>query len=144
MVWIDLSSIFFMLLFYFVLVRGIGDMSEELLYLTERLLHYNEIFLKNYLEGRETGMTPDFHHVIKPFADEVKEVNVNWNEAMKKWLPLAKNTKHLHLNQIDTASAHIDQLSVQSFFPETSKSRFLNIHRTVEYILTEVIKELNK
>jgi hypothetical protein len=119
-------------------------MSEEILNLTQRLLHYNEKFLKNYLDGRETGMTPDFHHVIKPFADEVKEVNVKWNKAMKKWLPSAINTKHLHLNQIDTASAHIDQLSVQSFFPETSKSRFLNTQRTVEYILLEVIKELNK
>ncbi|WP_420489938.1 DUF1798 family protein [Neobacillus vireti] len=38
----------------------------------------------------------------------------------------------------------MDQLSVQSFFPETSKSRFLNSHRSIEFILCEIIKEVKK
>ncbi|MCM3724365.1 YppE family protein [Neobacillus cucumis] len=118
-------------------------MSEEILDLTEKLLHYNELFLKNYREGRETGVTQDFHGVIKPFADEVKAMNDKWNKAMKIWLSTA-NTQYLHLKQIDTTSAHIDQLSVQSFFPETSKSRFLNTHRAIEFILSEVEKEVKK
>jgi len=116
-------------------------MSDEILELTEKLLHYNELFLKNYRKGRETGITHDFYNEIKPFADEVKEINDKWNRAMKKWLPTA-NTLHLHLTQIDTTSAHIDQISVQSFFPETSKSRFLNMQRSVEFVLAEVIKEV--
>jgi len=118
-------------------------MSEEILDLTEKLLQYKEIFLKNYREGRETGITYDFHIVIKPFADEVKVVNDNWKKAMRKWLPTA-NTLHLHVKQIETTSDHIDQLSVQSFFPETSKSRFLNSHRSIEFVLCEVIKEVKK
>ncbi|ULT55444.1 YppE family protein [Neobacillus drentensis] len=116
-------------------------MTDEILELTEKLFHYNELFLKNYHEGRETGLTHDFYSEIKPFADEVKEINDKWNRAMKKWLPTA-NTLHLHLTQIDTTSSHIDQISVQSFFPETSKSRFLNTQRSVEFVLAEVIKEV--
>jgi len=130
--------------FLFCLLKGDkGIMSDEILDLTERLLHFNGLFLKTYQESRETGITHEFHSVIKPFADEVKEMNDKWNKAMKKWLPTA-NTPHLHLKQIDTTSAHIDQLSVQSFFRETSKSRFLNSHRSIEYILCEIIKELKK
>ncbi|MEH7415121.1 DUF1798 family protein [Neobacillus drentensis] len=118
-------------------------MTEEIINLTEKLLFYNELFLKTYSEGRETGITHDFHSEIKPFADEVKETNDKWKKAMKEWLPTA-NTHYLHLKQIETTAGHIDQLSVQSFFPETSKSRFLNSHRAIEFILSEVIKEVKK
>ncbi|WP_180960287.1 YppE family protein [Neobacillus cucumis] len=118
-------------------------MSEEILQLTEKLLQYNELFLKNYQAGRETGITHDFNEVIKPFVDEVKEINDQWNRAIKEWLPKV-DTQYLHLKQIDTTSSHIEQLSVQSFFPETSKSRFLNFHRAVEYVLSEVVRELRK
>ena len=118
-------------------------MPKEILYLTEKLLQYNETFLNNYQESRKTGIKHDFNDVIKPFVNEVKEMNEQWNKAAKKWLLSAK-TDYLHLKQIDITSAHIDQISIQSFFPETSKSRFLNAHRTIEYILLEIIKELNK
>ncbi len=118
-------------------------MSEEVLRLTEKLLEYNHLFLKYYQEGREGGVTHDFDVVIKPFADEVKIINDAWKIAMKNWLPKI-NHKHLHLKQIDTTSEHIDQLSIQSFFPKTSKTRFLNAHRTVEYFLEEILKESKK
>ncbi|WP_040208408.1 DUF1798 family protein [Neobacillus jeddahensis] len=118
-------------------------MSTEIFQLTEKLLQYNHLFLKYYQEGRETGKSYDFHVVIKPFANEVKLINDEWKSAMRKWLTTT-NHKHLHLKQIDTTSEHIEQLSIQSFFPATSKSRFLNSHRTVEYFLLEIIKEVNK
>jgi len=118
-------------------------MSEEILYLTEKLLYYNRLFLKYYQEGRETGIKHDFHEVIKPFANEVKEINDKWEKAMKKWLSLS-NHKHLHLKQINTTSEHIEQLSIQAFFSETSRTRFLNSQRTVEYFLQEVVKVIKK
>ncbi|MEH7303485.1 DUF1798 family protein [Neobacillus drentensis] len=116
-------------------------MSEEIIQLTEKLLAFNGLFMKFYQEGREAGIKHDFHEVIKPFANEVKGINDQWKQAMKKWLSAA-DLKHLHLKQIDTTSDHIDQLSIQAFFPETSKTRFINSHRTVEYFLQEILKEL--
>jgi hypothetical protein len=118
-------------------------MSEEILDLTKRLLNYNHLFINYYEEAREKGTSPDFHEVIKPFANEVKKVAQQWSTLMKNWL-VNKPQKHLHLKQIDTTLDHIDQLSIQAFFPKTSRSRFLNANRTVEFFLLEIVKELEK
>jgi hypothetical protein len=128
-----------MLLFYFVKERVFLKMSEEIIPLTEKLLYYNGLFMKYYQEGRETGIKYDFHEVVKPFANEVKDINDQWKRVMKKWLS-ETDYKHLHLKQVDTTAEHIEQLSIQSFFPETSKTRFLNANRTVEYFLLEILK----
>lgn len=118
-------------------------MSEEIIRLTEKLLKYNHLFMDYYEEGREAGTEYDFHEVIKPFADEVKGINDEWKRVMRNWLSETDH-KHLHLKQIDTTSEHIEQLSIQSFFPKTSKSRFFNANRTVEFFLTEILKEIKK
>jgi hypothetical protein len=118
-------------------------MSEEILQLTKKLQNYNHLFMKYYEEAREKGITHDFHEVIKPFANEVKGVMDEWSTLMKNWLQ-NNPQKHLHFKQIDTTSEHIEQLSIQAFFPKTSRSRFLNANRTVEYFLLEIIKELEK
>jgi hypothetical protein len=118
-------------------------MNEEILQLSEKLLHFNETFLKTYIESREKGSTHDFQEDIKPFVNDVKKINLDWNKKTKEWLA-KKDFKHLHMRQIDTTSDHIDQISIQCFFPETSRSRFLNAQRTVEYFLLELIKELKK
>lgn len=115
----------------------------EVLNLSEKLLQYNRIFLKTYLEGREKGITHDFQEVVKPFVHEVKQLNEEWKEKTKNWLS-REDFKHLHLQQVETTSDHIDQLSIQSFFPESSRSRFLNANRTVEFFLLELLKELKK
>ncbi|CAH2715781.1 putative protein YppE [Neobacillus rhizosphaerae] len=114
-------------------------MSEEIIYLTEKLLQYNRLFQEYYQRARETGTTEDFHEVIKPFANEVKEVNDQWKEMMKKWLSKTSH-KYIHLKQIDSTSEHIDQLAIQSFFSTTSKKRFLDAQRTVEFFLQEILK----
>ena len=118
-------------------------MLEEIFHLTEKLLNYNQLFMKYYQEGRNTGIEYEFNDVIKPFSDEVKGINDEWKKEMKRWLTVTDH-KNLHLKQIDTTSEHIEQLSIQAFFPETSRTRFLNAHRTVDYFLQEVIKELKK
>jgi hypothetical protein len=118
-------------------------MSEEIMNLTKRLLNYNHSFMDYYLDARENGTSHDFHEVIKPFANEVKTVAQKWGSLMQSWL-VNNPQKHLHLKQIDTTLEHIDQLSIQAFFPKTSRSRFINANRTVEFFLLEIVKELEK
>lgn len=118
-------------------------MSEEIVHLTKKLLHYNQMFLEYYQEGREKELTYDFHEVIKPFANEVKIAVVEWSAAMNNWLKVQPQ-KHLHLKQVETTSEHIEQMSIQAFFPKTSKSRFLNSNRTVEFFLTEILKVIDQ
>src|SRR4051812_33674500 len=98
-------------------------MSEEIIQLTEKLLAYNSLFMKYYLEGRESGLKHDFHEVIKPFANEVKEINDQWKHAMKKWLSETDH-KHLHLKQIDTTSEHITSCQFNPFFRKQAKRDF--------------------
>jgi len=116
-------------------------MSEKLYNQTEMLLQYNHRFLQIYENARNTGEKKDFHKEIKLFVDEVKKENIEWNKLIKSWL--AENTpKYIHFQQIDNISEQIEQQSIQAFFPETSKSRFLNTNRTIAYFLENVLKEL--
>jgi hypothetical protein len=118
-------------------------MSKKILQLTKKLINYNHLFVKYYEEAREKGITHDFHEIIKPFANEVKSVSVEWSALMQNWL-VNNPQKHLHPKQIHTTTEHIEQLSMQAFFPKTSRSRFLNANRTVEFFLLEVVKEMEK
>lgn len=118
-------------------------MSEELVRLTQKLLDFNRSCLRYFQEGREKEMNYNFHQVVKPFADEVQSVSDKWSPLMRNWLNEYEQ-KNLHLKQIDTTIEHLNQLSIQAFFPKTSKSRFLNTNRTVEFFLLEVLKELEK
>jgi hypothetical protein len=118
-------------------------MSEQLIYLTESLSRYNRLVLEYYQEARESGETKDFKNIIEPFVNEVKKVNDEWQKLMRQWLSVS-SPKHIHLKQVDTTASHIEQLSVQAFFPKTSKTRFLNSQRTVEFFLSEVLTELEK
>jgi len=118
-------------------------MSEEIQQFTKKLLNFNRLFMEYFREARANGTTHDFHEVIKPFANDVNAAANEWAVLMKNWL--AKNPqKHIHPKQIVTTLEHIEQLSIQAFFPKTSKSRFLNANRTVEYFLLEILKELEK
>ncbi|WP_251554131.1 DUF1798 family protein [Neobacillus muris] len=118
-------------------------MEEKLLKLTEKLLAYNQMCLKYYEEVRETKKEKDFYQVVKPFANEVKSLKDEWAEMAKEWME-KESPKHIHRKQIDIASEHMDRISIQAFFPGTSKAMFLNANRTIEYFLTELIKELRK
>ncbi|WP_042457748.1 DUF1798 family protein [Neobacillus dielmonensis] len=117
-------------------------MEEQLLNLTEELLTYNQLCLKYFQEVRETQKEQDFYQVVKPFADKVKSVKDEWQVMMKDWVE-KKSPKHIHRNQIETISDHIERNSIQAFFPGTSKALFLNANRTIKYFLEEVIKEIN-
>ncbi|GHH98222.1 DUF1798 family protein [Neobacillus kokaensis] len=116
-------------------------MNRTINELTEKLLEYNALFLKYYQQARETGEKKDFHHIIKPFVDEVESVKKEWKLLMKKRLSNSRHT-HIYEKQVETTADHISTLAIQCFFAESSKTRFLNSQRTVEYVLREVLKEI--
>lgn len=118
-------------------------MCERIVALAEKLLQYNRLFLNYYKEVRQEQKAKDFYQTVKPFADEVKSVNDAWKIDMTLWLK-ENSPKRLNMNQVNSTSDQIEQLSVQAFFPQTSKSRFLNTQRTIEFFLTEVLLELSQ
>lgn len=118
-------------------------MVKQITLLTEQLFEYNCLFLKLYKETREKQEQKDFYTIVKPFADEVKIVNDNWSKYLKEWLK-GNSKQHLHIQQVDSIYEHIERLSIQAFYPKTSKSKFLNSQRTVDYFLSELLIELKK
>jgi Bacterial domain of unknown function (DUF1798) len=119
-------------------------MSEiKIVQLTKSLLEFNRSFHEYYQGAREKEITYDFDGEIKPFVNEVKTALDNWNMEVRQWLKVNPQ-KHLHLKQVETTADHIEQMSIQAFFSKTSKSRFLNANRTVDFFLTELLKELEK
>lgn len=114
---------------------------KELLQLTQKLLAYTDSLSLKYIEVRETGESSDFFGKVKPFADEVKEVNDAWKNKAYEWIEETR-PKNLYTQQIDAAYEHIETVSVQAFFPSTSRSRFNNVMASAKFILNSVILEL--
>ncbi|WP_102274791.1 YppE family protein [Cytobacillus massiliigabonensis] len=110
----------------------------ELLQLTKKLLSYADTLLMKYLEVRETGKSGDFFGEVKPFADEVKEVNDAWKKEAYEWIKDVR-PKNIYNQQIDSAYEHIETISVQAFFPNTSRSRFNDVIASAKFILTTII-----
>ena len=114
---------------------------KELLQLTKKLLSYVDTLSLKYMKVRETGESGDFFGEVKPFADAVKEVNDEWKREAYEWIKV-RGPKNLYNQQIDSAYDHIETISVQAFFPNTSRSRFNDVVASAKFILTSVINEI--
>lgn len=109
-------------------------MENDLLQLTEHLLQYTKTSENTFKRVKEAGERGNFYQEVKPFADEVKAINDKWKNEATEWIKKHK-PKNLHPQQIDSASEHIEMVSVQAFFPETSKTRFKNYVNSAKYVL---------
>ncbi|WP_019155980.1 YppE family protein [Robertmurraya massiliosenegalensis] len=117
-------------------------MNETLLELTEKLLAYIEQISDKFEEVKETKVKGDFFLEVKPFADEVNGVKEEWHHLAVKWIEENK-PKYLHVKQIESTSEQMELLSVQAFFPDTSRTRFINYWQSARFILTS-LKDLLK
>lgn len=118
-------------------------MSTSLLALTNKLLEFTEQILEKFEEVKKTKEKGDFYEEVKPFAEQVREVKDEWQTLAKEWIE-AKKPKYLHVKQIESASEQMELLSVQAFFPETSRTRFINYWQSARFILTSLKELLEK
>ncbi|MCM3571624.1 YppE family protein [Mesobacillus subterraneus] len=114
------------------------ELENSILTLSRQLLVNVDTAHRRFQYSKEKGVRGDFHSEVKPFADEVKLAADAWRESAANWV---KNNrpKNLHANQIETAADYLEVISVQAFFPETSKKRFLDQVQSVEFILNSMI-----
>jgi hypothetical protein len=112
--------------------------ENSLLRMTEMLLEYVEISDSRYKKVKESGEKGDFYNEVKPFADEVKSINDRWKEEARKWISIHK-PRNLYSQQIDSAAEHIEMVSIQSFFPDASRTRFINYVNSAVYVLKQLI-----
>ncbi|MBT2642009.1 YppE family protein [Bacillus sp. ISL-41] len=114
------------------------ELENNILTLSRKLLVNVDTAHRRFQHSKEEGVRGDFHSEVKPFADEVKIAADAWRESAANWVR-TNRPKNLHANQIETAADYLEVISVQAFFPETSKKRFLDQVQSVEFILNSMI-----
>lgn len=119
------------------------ELENNILALSKKLLVDVEAAHKRFQYSKEAGVRGDFHTEVKPFADEVKVSADSWRESAGQWVK-ENRPKNLHANQIETAADYLEVISVQAFFPETSKKRFLDQIQSVEFILNSMVIAIEK
>lgn len=115
--------------------------NHQLMDYTEKLLEAVEYSVETFYKVKESGVNEDFYKVVRPFANQIKEINDEWKEMAKAWVSEAK-PDYLSSIQINTASDHIEIISIQAFFTQTSKKRFLDSAKSVKYILQTLLDAL--
>ncbi|MDZ5473217.1 YppE family protein [Bacillus sp. 31A1R] len=118
-------------------------METNIKQLTIIILEYTEVFLNKFTYAKENGTKGDFFHEVKPFADEVKLVNDQWKDVATKWV-LQTRPKNIYVKQIESTHEQIETLSIQAFYSDTSRTRFINYLQSVQYILKVLLAELEK
>lgn len=111
--------------------------------LTESVIEYIDQIDEFFKEVKQSGEKKDFFEVVKPFADEVKVINDQWKLAAMEWIEETR-PKNINMKQIESANEQIEMLSVQAFYPDTSKTRFINYIQSVRFILNSILDELKK
>ena len=111
--------------------------------LNERMFEYTRQIESKFLTVKESGVKGDFFKEVKPFADEVQEISERWRKEATIWI-MKTRPRNLNENQIDSAAEQIEMISVQSFFPETSRTRFINYLQSVRFVLTLLQSSMEK
>ena len=117
--------------------------EDELFQITKKLLSFNHDLLQKFEETKESGVEGDFYQEIKPFSEQLNESLKIWSEGAKFWIRNCR-PKNLHVNQIESVVEQLEMISVQAFFPQTSRAHFLNTVHSVEYVLKKLVSEIEK
>ncbi|PLR99938.1 DUF1798 domain-containing protein [Bacillus sp. T33-2] len=109
--------------------------------LTRDLIEDTKTASTRFEQVKQTREKGDFYTEVKPFADAVKQKNVQWKQAAAVWIR-EQQPKNLHYRQIETTAENIEMVSIQAFFPETSLKRFINHVQSINYVLKSVLQHL--
>lgn len=118
-------------------VISINQLKEN----TARLLEDTDYLMKIFTKVKESGKGEDFYEVVVPFANKVKKINEEWKVSAVNWV-MENKTGYLYPAQIQSASDHLEIISVSAFYPDTSKKRFMDAIKSVQYILTVLLEQL--
>lgn len=118
-------------------------MEKELARRTEILLTDVEKALRRFETVKSTGVKGDFYSEVKPFADEIKQKAKEWEDEAIIWLEKHPQ-RHLHPQQIRSTAENLEMVSVQAFFPESSRKRFLGFIQSIQYVLNDLLQAMDK
>ncbi|TRZ37768.1 DUF1798 family protein [Niallia circulans] len=115
--------------------------SQRLRELTEELHACADYLVDVFQNVKASQESKDFYEVVRPYANKVAELNAEWKEIADLWVKTEKPL-YLHPSQISTASDHLEVISIQAFYKETSRKRFMDSAKSVQYILQTVLDRL--
>lgn len=119
------------------------ELTEQLVSKTKLLLTFIETAKIRYLEVKSSGKKTDFQTGVKPFADEVGTLSDEWSILAINWVSTIK-PKSIHRQQIEATVETTKMIAIQSFYPETSRVRFLNYISSVIFVLNGILLEAEK
>lgn len=111
--------------------------------LTDELIVNVVDAVKRYENMREFDLDPDFFTEVKPYADEFLERLNTWQKLAQNYI-VEYSPKYFHQMQIVNIMDAMEQLIVQSFYKKTSKKRFMDSARSVEYSLRKLRRYLEE
>ncbi|GKU80970.1 hypothetical protein NCCP28_03660 [Niallia sp. NCCP-28] len=109
---------------------------------TKMLLESTGYLMDTFIKVKASGKGEDFYEVVVPFANKVKKINEDWKVTAINWV-VANKPEYLHAAQIQSASDHLEIISVSAFYPDTSKKRFMDAIKSVQYILEVLLSQLS-
>ena len=115
-------------------------MKENFYHKTKNLIEIVRNAESIYREARENDIHADFHSVVKPFADHVKQLVDEWLMEAEQWVAINK-PKYVSPMQIKNTHNNILQVSVHCYFPESSKSRFIKHCNAALFVLEQILME---
>ncbi|MFJ8235214.1 YppE family protein [Ureibacillus sp. NPDC094379] len=110
---------------------------------TRELLNECDASIKRFYCMRELDASPDFFNDVKPHADHIHSILVEWQQLTKQWIK-ENQPKYIHAQQVDNAVDAVDQFVVQSFYKKTSKKRFEQSVLAVHFTLTTLLRNLEE
>lgn len=113
----------------------------NLLELTTELRQINNHIKNQFEQTNSLQKTADFYNEIKPYVDEVKEKSEQWGRVARQWI-MESHPPKIHTNQVKHTVENIQYASIQSFFPTTNRAKFLNYVRSIDFVLTIILKRL--
>lgn len=115
----------------------------QLIELTKRLIGFIEKGKEQFENTKNSGIEGDFFSEVKPFADLVKDVCEEWSVLATSWIR-SEDPPYLNEKQLLTALEHIEKISIQSFYPKTSRKLFFSSVQSAQYVLESILYNCEK
>lgn len=116
---------------------------KRLFNLTKELLDYNDQSVSQFRRIKSEPVDPDFFNVVKPTMDKLEPLITEWGELALKWLS-TQQRKTVYPLQVNNTTDNLRITTLQAFYPDTKKKRFLELTSSIEYVLKELLKSEEK
>lgn len=113
----------------------------ELIEQSKQLIQECDASINRFYKQRELDATPQFFEEVKPYADNIQSLLLEWQQNALNWIK-ENRPKYMHESQIQNVVDAMNQFVVQSFYKETSKKRFIQSVQSVHYTLSFFLRYL--